>query len=209
MTCGRRFPGTAEGKARKARHLDYHFRTNQRVAEAEGTGRRGVCRAWYMNEREWIKHREVDNAVENAADRDRSGPADGGDEGLANGATNGDGESTKERTPYVRVPDAGAIQASEGAGQPINVCPICREKFENRWHDTAQEWVWMDAVKAGGQGRVYHASCYNEVKRDQEKAEQRRLTEPMPSLGLNVGRKRKMEEDGNSVVTKSPRRGDD
>ncbi|KAG9736160.1 hypothetical protein KCU59_g10071, partial [Aureobasidium melanogenum] len=33
-TCGRRFLSTDEGRAQKARHLDWHFRSNQRIADA-------------------------------------------------------------------------------------------------------------------------------------------------------------------------------
>lgn len=43
-------------------------------------------------------------------------------------------------------------------------CPICQERFETVWHDEAQEWVWMDAVKIGG--RIYHASCHAEASKD-------------------------------------------
>ena len=190
MTCGRRFPGTPEGKARKARHLDFHFRTKKRMAEADDAGRRGACRAWYVSEREWIKHREIDDADENAIDAEKAATASASsDLNPANGVP--DGESKKQATPFVRVPDAELVQASERSGQSINICPICQEKFENRWHDAAQEWVWMDAVKSGGaKGRVYHASCYDEVRRDQERALQRKVAE-----GLATGKKRKMVEE--------------
>jgi pre-mRNA cleavage complex 2 protein Pcf11 len=47
-TCGRRFPATEEGKEKKARHLDWHFRTNQRMADA---ARRAQNRSWYVDER--------------------------------------------------------------------------------------------------------------------------------------------------------------
>lgn len=64
-----------------------------------------------------------------------------------------------ERGPeFVPVPDAGS---------GINtVCPICQERFENKWLDTAQEWVWLDTVLVGG--RAYHASCHVEATRDRE-----------------------------------------
>lgn len=45
-----------------------------------------------------------------------------------------------------------------------NVCPICQEKFEMKWLDDAQEFVWMDAIKIGN--RIYHASCHAEAKKD-------------------------------------------
>ena len=57
---------------------------------------------------------------------------------------------------YLPVPDEPAL---------ANVnCPICQEKFETVWHDQAQEWVWMDAVRIGG--KVYHASCHAEASKD-------------------------------------------
>lgn len=47
-TCGRRFPTTAEGKEKKARHLDWHFKTNQRMVDAS---KRAQNRSWYVDER--------------------------------------------------------------------------------------------------------------------------------------------------------------
>jgi pre-mRNA cleavage complex 2 protein Pcf11 len=47
-TCGRRFPSTQEGKEKKARHLDWHFKTNQRMSEA---AKRAQTRSWYVDER--------------------------------------------------------------------------------------------------------------------------------------------------------------
>lgn len=32
--CGRRFPATEKGKQAKSKHLDWHFRTNSRVADS-------------------------------------------------------------------------------------------------------------------------------------------------------------------------------
>ena len=46
-TCGRRFLATDEGKEKKARHLDWHFRTNQRLANS---AKRGQSRSWYVDE---------------------------------------------------------------------------------------------------------------------------------------------------------------
>lgn len=47
-TCGRRFLTTDEGKEMKARHLDWHFKTNQRMTESS---RRAQNRSWYVDER--------------------------------------------------------------------------------------------------------------------------------------------------------------
>lgn len=52
-TCGRRFPTTEEGKEMKARHLDWHFKTNQRMTESS---RRAQNRSWYVDERVCSSH---------------------------------------------------------------------------------------------------------------------------------------------------------
>jgi pre-mRNA cleavage complex 2 protein Pcf11 len=45
--CGRRFKSDAEGKEKKAAHLDWHFKVNQRMSDAE---KRGQHRSWYVDE---------------------------------------------------------------------------------------------------------------------------------------------------------------
>jgi pre-mRNA cleavage complex 2 protein Pcf11 len=57
------------------------------------------------------------------------------------------------KVPYLPVP--------EDSSRVNSACPICQEKFEMKWLDEAQEWVWMDAVKVGE--RVFHASCHREA----------------------------------------------
>ncbi|KAE8378723.1 hypothetical protein BDV26DRAFT_185070 [Aspergillus bertholletiae] len=143
-TCGRRFSATDDGRGKKARHLDWHFRTNQRMAEA---ARRAQNRSWYVDERDWIKSREV-----------------GDDEGLADieasseAANGGDGGSAKKGPPkqWIRAPNDATLRNTP--------CPICQEKFESTWSEDVQDWIWQDAVKVGN--RVYHASCYAEVTKD-------------------------------------------
>ena len=61
------------------------------------------------------------------------------------------------------------------------VCPICQERFENKWLDTAQEWVWLDAVLVNN--RAYHASCHAEATRDREATPGTSRRTPEPVLG--------------------------
>ncbi|KKA16784.1 mRNA cleavage factor complex component Pcf11 [Rasamsonia emersonii CBS 393.64] len=142
-TCGRRFFANEEGKQKKARHLDWHFRTNQRMAEA---AKRGQNRSWYVDERDWIKSREYD---------DDTGPA-----GTVTGSTGAaaDSEAAKKK------PQKQWIRAPNDVGLRNAPCPICQEKFESTWSEEVQDWIWQDAVKVGN--RVYHASCYAEVTKD-------------------------------------------
>ena len=71
------------------------------------------------------------------------------------------GASSKQsQIQYIPVP--------EDSSRVNNICPICQERFEDKWLDEAQEWVWMDAVKIGE--RVFHPSCYREAARDHRDA---------------------------------------
>lgn len=62
-----------------------------------------------------------------------------------------------------------------------SVCPICQEKFETRWLDDAQEFVWPDAIRVGD--RVYHASCHREATGGSAAAAMYSRNTPEPVLG--------------------------
>lgn len=137
--CGRRFPTDDEGKKKKTAHMDWHFQVHQRMIEAE---KRGQHRSWYVDQADWIRNVEtIDlDQTENQV-----------------GASNPDATVTsKPQVQYIRVPDRD--------DHTNTICPICQEKFETKWLDEAQEWVWMDVLKVGG--RAFHASCYAEVTKE-------------------------------------------
>lgn len=84
--------------------------------------------------------------------------------------------SLTAKTPklqYVAVPDDPLLANS--------VCPICQEKFEMKWLDDIQEFVWIDAVKIGD--RIYHASCHAEAKKDGGSTPLYQRGTPEPVLG--------------------------
>ncbi|KAL1879377.1 hypothetical protein VTK73DRAFT_7014 [Phialemonium thermophilum] len=168
--CGRRFRTDEEGRRRKTAHMDWHFRVHQRVAEAE---KRGQHRSWYVPETEWVKSREAVDVDYVAPQQESHGSGEGdhnGGSGRASGVA---------KLQYIPVPEDSRTNT---------VCPICQEKFEMKWLDEAQEWVWVDAVKVGQ--RVYHASCYAEATRDRETTPGLSRNTPEPVLG-----KRKAEQD--------------
>ncbi|KAI2468237.1 hypothetical protein F4781DRAFT_274649 [Annulohypoxylon bovei var. microspora] len=138
--CGRRFPKDDEGKKKKTAHMDWHFKVNQRIAEAE---KRGQHRSWLVDEVDWIKTRET-------IDEDYVAPSTD-----SNAATGGSAPKAPQ-LQYIPVPDDPSLANS--------VCSICQEKFETRWLDDAQEFVWPDTMKVGE--KIYHASCYQEAYKD-------------------------------------------
>ncbi|KAL9124447.1 MAG: hypothetical protein Q9217_006221 [Psora testacea] len=140
-TCGRRFLATEEGRERKRRHYDWHFRTNQRMNDAS---KRAQNRSWYVDELEWIKSR--DDPEGNPTDSSIS---------AATGGLNITTSATDPKTIHIPVPTDQTL-----ANQP---CPICQEKFTASYNDEVSDWVWMDAIKIGP--RVYHASCHSEIKK--------------------------------------------
>ncbi|KAJ8071033.1 hypothetical protein OCU04_001380 [Sclerotinia nivalis] len=140
--CGRRFQSDAEGRKKKTAHMDWHFRVHQRMAEAE---KRGQHRSWYVDELDWIKSREPEDDLVNDTSDNTHGVT-----------SSSSAANAKPKLQYLAVPDDPALAGS--------VCPICQEKFEMKWLDDAQEFVWMDAKKVGD--RIYHGSCYAEATKD-------------------------------------------
>ncbi|KAI9754309.1 MAG: proteasome regulatory particle subunit [Chaenotheca gracillima] len=169
-TCARRFQFTPEDKRKKARHLDWHFRVNVRMADA---AKRGQSRSWYVDEMEWINSRESDEDDQASNGAQIGGKSAGAQEAAASA-------TTEQKRQWIPVPNDPSMVNSN--------CPICQEKFETLWHDEAQEWVWMDAIKVGG--RVYHASCHAEATKDGVGTPLRGVTPDPPVLG-----KRKAEEN--------------
>ncbi|KAI9788789.1 MAG: hypothetical protein M1816_006570 [Peltula sp. TS41687] len=163
-TCGRRFLGNEEGKRRKARHLDWHFKVNMRMAEA---AKRGQNRSWYVDEMDWIRSRdendEGNDGEQQSGGKNMTTTGNGGDGGTAAASASssmvmmrGKDGKEREKQQWIPVPNDPAMANT--------TCPICQERFETVWHDEAQEWVWMDAVSIGG--RIYHASCHAEAFKD-------------------------------------------
>lgn len=168
--------------------MDWHFRVHQRTNEAE---KRGMHRSWYVDQRvsilcsgliresiandeqDWLDSREAVDADHNPAPEEAAVQASKA------------AEAAKPK--YIPVPDP-----TKGIN---NVCPICQDKFENKWLDTAQEWVWLDTVLVGN--RAYHASCHAEATRDREGTPGYRRT-PEPVLG-----KRKAEVSISSPKVRS------
>lgn len=156
--CGRRFTADAEGKKKKMAHMDWHFQTHQRSIEAL---KRGTHRSWYVDAADWIAFRET-------IDTDHTHAVGSGDGTNSSSQANAEASQPK----YIPVPEP-----SKGIN---NVCPICQDKFENKWLDTAQEWVWLDAVLVGG--RAFHDSCHKEATRDRR--------ERTPDVGSVLGKRR-------------------
>jgi pre-mRNA cleavage complex 2 protein Pcf11 len=134
-TCARRFDTTPEGKEKKARHMDWHFKVKDPDAS-----KRGVHRSWYIGEKEWIDYTEVDETA----------PPN---ESAATTAANKPKKQAKDR--YISVPQDPTLQHAP--------CPICQEKFQTVWNVDANDFVWMDALQVGG--KVYHATCFEEYSK--------------------------------------------
>ncbi|KAK7977556.1 hypothetical protein PG988_005046 [Apiospora saccharicola] len=133
--CGRRFKNDAEGKTKKTAHMDWHFKVNQRIAEADKAGQN---RGWLVDEQDWLGTRETIDVI-------------GGVPTAQSNATQGGSVAKAPKMQYIPVPDDPVLLNS--------VCPICQEKFKQVYLD--EEWVWEDALCVGD--RIYHASCHREA----------------------------------------------
>ncbi|KOS18586.1 Uncharacterized protein ESCO_001400 [Escovopsis weberi] len=135
----KRFRTDEEGKKKKTAHMDWHFKVHQRSSEAE---KRGTHRSWYVDQQDWQRARESVDALHDTSATEASAPA----------------AKAADAPQYMPVPEP-----SSGIN---TVCPICQDRFENKWLDTAQEWVWLDTVLVGK--KAYHASCHAEATRDRD-----------------------------------------
>lgn len=139
-TCGRRFAATNDARAKKDRHLDWHFRTNQRMADPNTN--RGQHRNWYIPELDWIKLTEFDastttaseSAAQPAQKKKQAGPED----------------------KFVRAPP-GTTKAT---------CSICFEEMKTSYSEELQDWIFPAATTYGG--KIVHAQCLAEMLRGQQ-----------------------------------------
>ncbi|EME48134.1 hypothetical protein DOTSEDRAFT_167754 [Dothistroma septosporum NZE10] len=132
--CGRRFLATDEGREKKSRHLDWHFRTNQRIADPNLN--RGHHRNWYVDEMEWIKHTEFDPSTTTATAQDAAAAAKAKDD---------------PQQKSVRAP----------VGMTRNTCNICQEDMNSQYSDEFQDWIFANATVHNG--RIVHATCLAEM----------------------------------------------
>ena len=119
------------------------------------TSTRAPHRSWYINEMEWIRFREVDDAdAETDGVRGKDAGVDERKDALsASGGIKDEASNNARETRFIKAPtDTSEVNDS---------CPICLDSFETSWHVEAQEFVWMDTVIVGN--RVYHGTCYDEV----------------------------------------------
>ncbi|WPH00977.1 Hypothetical protein R9X50_00381100 [Acrodontium crateriforme] len=137
--CGRRFLASDEGRTKKGRHLDWHFRTNQRMADSSVS--RGQHRNWFVEEMEWIRLAEFDPSTTTAEDA----------------AANAAGNKPQKRTQdsFVRAPP----------GMTKNTCSICYEEMKSSYAEELEDWVFTNAVMYGNPPRIVHATCAEEIKK--------------------------------------------
>lgn len=137
-TCGRRFTMTDDAREKKSRHLDWHFRTNQRIADPNHN--RGHHRNWYVDELEWVKHVEFDPSTATAS---------GGDSAAASK------QKKANQAQFVRAPP----------GMTKNTCNICFEEMNSSYSEDLQDWIFTDATI--NNGKIVHAQCLAEMSKSQ------------------------------------------
>ena len=138
-TCGRRFLATDESRAKKDRHLDWHFRTNQRMADPATN--RGQHRDWFVPEVQWISLTEFDPSTEAAN---------------ASAVVKEQQQQKDPKDQFVRAPP----------GVTKTTCSICFEEMKSAYSEELQEWVFFNAAVLGG--KIVHATCLAEMQKGQQ-----------------------------------------
>lgn len=134
-TCGRRFLATDDGREKKRLHLDWHFRMNQRIADPNTN--RGHHRNWFVDEMDWIRHKEFDPSTTTAAAAAETGAAAKPKKG--------------PQDQCVRAP----------AGMTKNTCNICFEEMKSSYSEDLQDWIFANATVHNG--KIVHATCLAEM----------------------------------------------
>ncbi|KAL2160220.1 hypothetical protein VTH06DRAFT_1393 [Thermothelomyces fergusii] len=215
--CGRRFGTDDEGRRRKTAHMDWHFRVHQRMNDAE---KRGQHRSWYVDETDWIRSREAIDADYAAQPQDASSsysyspyyssssttspddrrhhPSSAASSGALHHTTintkRPGGPSSSASSSSAAASAVPCLPVPEDSSRVNGACPICQEKFEMKWLDEAQEWVWTDAVRVGE--RVFHSSCHREAYGALPPSE---AGGPASGSGSGVLGKRKAEEEAGGL----------
>lgn len=138
-TCGRRFLATEEGREKKSRHLDWHFRTNQRIADLNLN--RGHHRNWYLDEMEWIGHTDIDPST----------------------TTVNVGEAEAATVKVKKGPQDQVVRAPPGMTK--NTCNVCFEEMKSSYSEELQDWIFANATVHNG--RIVHATCLAEMTKSQ------------------------------------------
>ena len=154
------------------KHLDWHFRTNSRVADSAESSI--VHRLPYLDAavceslrsatpltgiQSWIKLRETQD------DADNEQTVDGTAGTTASGAA---AAGREPEGPYVVVPTDVARRHEP--------CSICMENFRDTRHKETGQAVWMNVVRVGD--KYYHLTCYNDVNKGDAAAARRGTPEP-------------------------------
>ena len=137
-TCGRRFQATEEGRQKKSLHLDWHFRTNQRIADPNTN--RGHHRNWFPDEMDWIRHVEFDPSTTTATAVD-----------------------TQEANKAQKSPMNQVVRAP--AGVTKSTCSICYEDLNSTYSEEHQDWVFGNAAYMNK--KIVHATCLAEMTKSQ------------------------------------------
>lgn len=181
-SCGKRFTFDEKGRVRKARHLDWHFRNNQRLADAAS---RGMSRDLYLDEAKWIQWREVEAGEEAPTPTGIVVQDEANKSAATTSTTTAAHEETEQEAQARKM--TRLVRAPDDATANPRKCPICADPLKLICNDDDGDFYWIDAETIGE--RTYHASCREAVVEDAA-----RNGKPVPAMF--GGNKRKAEDDG-------------
>lgn len=130
--CAARWLDTPRHKKIQQRHMDKHFRTNNRLSSAI----RAQSRSWFILAEVGYFFLRVPSNLTCVCYQEWVRPNDDTEDNTIDTAAADLAEIMKMR---VKQPSDPAKQARP--------CPICKEGFKAEWSDKDEEWFWVDARK--------------------------------------------------------------
>ena len=155
-TCAFRFPATDEGRKALDTHLDGHFRKNMRMREKS---KKVLVRGWMLSEAEWIEYGSeaiVADGVDGVGKaKDDTSAADERQVGAMFEPTSSTIVATASAKKGLPQTTESLVIKEDDPKQ----CPACLDRFEVRWSDDVDEWVYVGDVVRRGNGLVIHRHC--------------------------------------------------
>ena len=138
--------GVKSEENRYSKHLDWHFRQNRRDKANSRSASMG--RNWYYPLNLWLQFKEITEE----------------DDDMSPLFTH---EKQNETQNVSELPLKTVIAERDDT---LNVCSVCREKFDQKWSEDEEEWILQNAVKHND--KICHPFCLKDFISQTERLEQ-------------------------------------
>ncbi|XP_053206348.1 polyadenylation and cleavage factor homolog 11-like [Panonychus citri] len=138
--CSLRFEvGDSNERSKYSVHLDWHFRLN-RQERTDSKSKSAAVRRWFCHLDLWVSFKEITDETDEM-----------------------NLDTEKEENDCGVGGEKKVYTVSANEDETLNVCAVCKEKFETSWNEDEEEWQLLNAVK-GQDEKIYHPLCLEDLE---------------------------------------------